>query len=175
VAGATVAGVATGADGSATVGPFARRGYHALKARKPGTIRSNRVRVCVTGGYDGACAPLGRITDIRYGERFRRRAAPRRLRGVIEAAPLGLKTVKLRLTRRAGGRWYVYSAARRRFVRRPAGTRRAFAIERRRDWSYRLPRRLGRGRYTLDVLATDLKGDRDRVRNGRSRVRFSVR
>ena len=175
VAGATVRGVVTGPAGLATVGPFERAGYHALKARQPGAIRSNRLRLCVTSGTDGACAPLDRITDIRDGQRFRRSNAPRRLRGVIEAAPFGVKRLQLRLTRQRGGRWYVYSAAQRRFVRRPAGTRRAFAIRRSRDWSYRLPSRLGRGRYVLDALATDRNGNRDRVERGRSRMVFSVR
>ena len=55
VAGATVAGSVSAADGTVTVGPFTDRGDHDLKATKPGAIRSNRVRVCVTAGADGAC------------------------------------------------------------------------------------------------------------------------
>jgi hypothetical protein len=149
VAGAVVAGVPTGLDGRATVGPFSR-GYHDLKATKPGTVRSNRLRVCVTG----RCAPIVRITDIRKGHRFGRHAAPRRLRGVVETAPFGLKKLRLKLTRRVSGQTLHAT----------------FRVKPRRDWSLRLPARPGRGRYVLVAIATDRKGHR-----GHSRVAFSVR
>ena len=55
IAGATVEAGSSGADGAVTVGPYDARGDHDLKATKPGAIRSNRVRVCVTDGADGAC------------------------------------------------------------------------------------------------------------------------
>jgi hypothetical protein len=55
VAGASVGGQASGADGALTVGPFTARGPQSFKAAKPGAIRSNRVSVCVTDGGDGAC------------------------------------------------------------------------------------------------------------------------
>jgi hypothetical protein len=55
VAGATVDGRTTGADGSATVGPYDARGNHDLKATRAHAIRSNRVRICVTDGADGFC------------------------------------------------------------------------------------------------------------------------
>lgn len=55
VDGATVGGVTTGADGTAVVGPLTQRGDHDLKAAKAGTVRSNRLRVCVTDGADGFC------------------------------------------------------------------------------------------------------------------------
>ena len=55
VAGASVGGATTGADGTATVGPFATRGPQAFKASKPGTIRSNILGVCVSDGADGFC------------------------------------------------------------------------------------------------------------------------
>ncbi len=55
VAGATVDGHSTGADGTATVGPFTTPGDHDLKATKTGAIRSSRLRVCVTTGDDGYC------------------------------------------------------------------------------------------------------------------------
>ncbi|MEA2278502.1 MAG: hypothetical protein QOC78_3462 [Solirubrobacteraceae bacterium] len=55
VAGAAVEGQTSGADGTVTVGPYDVRGDRDLKASKAGSIRSNRVRVCVTDGADGAC------------------------------------------------------------------------------------------------------------------------
>jgi hypothetical protein len=148
VAGARVAGTTTNMDGDAQVGPFSR-GYHVLKATKPGTVRSNGFRICVTG--PGACAPLVRITDIRGGERFARSAAPRRLRGVVEAAPAGLKSIRLKLTRRGHGT-------------------RTLAVHRAFDFSKRLGSRLPRGRYVLKALARDKHG-----RTGTDRVVFSVR
>jgi hypothetical protein len=145
VAGATVAGATTGADGSATVGPFSH-GYHVLKASKAGTVRSNGVRICA-----GGCAPLVRITDIRGGQRFGHGAGPRRLRGVVEAAPSGLKSIRLKLTRRGHGM-------------RTLAVRRAF------DFSKRLGSRLPRGRYVLKAVARDRRGAA-----GTDRVVFSVR
>jgi hypothetical protein len=174
VTGATVRGATTGADGAAAVAALPR-GYHALKAFQPGAIRSNVVRVCVSTGTDGACPPLARITDIRPGQRFRPASAPRRLRGVVEAAPFGLRSVALRLTKRVGDRSYAYSDARGRFARTRGGRAGLFAIARARDWSYALPRRLARGRYVLDAVATDRRGVAPAPRGGTTRVPFSVR
>jgi hypothetical protein len=41
--------------------------------------------------------------------------------------------------------------------------------------SYLLPHRLGRGRYVLDVIATDGAGNREALARGTSRVVFFVR
>ncbi len=54
VAGATVGGQTTGADGSARV-VLAAAGPASFKATKSGAIRSNAVAVCATTGSDGAC------------------------------------------------------------------------------------------------------------------------
>ena len=148
VEGATVGGTTTAADGTATVGPLSR-GYHVLKARKAGSVRSNGVRICVTA--PGACAPLVRITDIRGGQRFARSAAPRRLRGVVRAAPFGLRSVTLRLARRGHGT-------------RTLKVHRAFGFSR------ALLARLPRGRYVLRAVARDRRGVA-----GTDRVAFSVR
>jgi hypothetical protein len=166
VAGASVGGATTGADGTATL-TFTDPGYQRLKAEKEGAIRSNLLRICA-----GECAPIGRITDIEDGDHLDR--GPRKLRGVIEAAPLELDRIRLRLVRRRGGRWFVYSKAREAFVRRPEGTRKAFGIAAEQDWAYKLPHRLGRGRYVLDVIARDEARNKDAVERGRSRVVFHV-
>lgn len=56
VAGASVGGATTGADGTATIGPFTTRGAQApVKATKDGLVRSNALAVCVTDGGDGFC------------------------------------------------------------------------------------------------------------------------
>jgi hypothetical protein len=148
VAGATVGGTVSGADGTATVGPLSG-GYHVLKASKPGTVRSNGVRVCVTAA--GACAPLVQITDIRGGERFARSAAPRRLRGVVAAAPFGLKSIRLLLTRRGHGT-------------------QTLTVHRASDFSRGLLARLPRGHYVLKAVARDRRGNA-----GTDKVVFTVR
>src|SRR3954467_6024148 len=55
VSGAAVEGKATGADGTATVGPYDARGDHAFKATHANAIRSNALHLCVTDGADGFC------------------------------------------------------------------------------------------------------------------------
>jgi hypothetical protein len=59
IAGAGVGGQVTGADGAATVGPFAQTGPQTFKATKSGAVRSNALGVCVTSGADGACGTTG--------------------------------------------------------------------------------------------------------------------
>jgi hypothetical protein len=197
VPGARVGGATTGADGSALVGPFGSRGDHDLKAEADRAIRSNRLRVCVTDGADGACgtrtstgggggggapvaaadkvAPVGRILEIREGQRFTRRRAPRTLRGSVAPDPSGLRMVKLSLTRSSGGDCQWYSSSRERFRGSHCGRRVYFSVGDRADWSYLLPHRLGKGRYVLDAIAIDKAGNRDRLARGRSRVVFFVR
>jgi hypothetical protein len=193
VGGATVAGATTAADGTASIGPFTARGAQVLKAEKAGMVRSNRLRVCVTDGADGACgtrieqppardttAPTVTILGIRMGQHFSRRRAPRELRGAVSADPSGLRAVKLRLTRRLRGtRWY-FSGSKERFVKRrcgkPPAKRRcgkppAFKVGESTDWSYLLPARLRRGRYVLEAYAIDRASNRGKE----SRVVFRVR
>jgi hypothetical protein len=166
VAGATVAGRVTGADGTVTVGPLTARGNNDFKATRTGAIRSNRVRVCVTDGGDGACgtltpsppdttAPVSTIAGIRNGQRFSRRSAPRELRGVASDDPSGLWAVKIRLTRRLGGTCWYFSGSKERFLKRTCGKKYAFKVGEQPEWSYLLPSRLPRGRYVLETYAID--------------------
>jgi hypothetical protein len=184
VAGAAVAGAVTGADGRAAVGPATTRGPVDLKASKAGAVRSNRLRVCVTDGADGACGttvprpsapdttgPVARILGIRDGRRFSRRRAPRDLHGTVSADPSGLWAVKLRLTRRRGGRCWYFSGTRERFVRRTCRKPYAFKVGDQPRWSYLLPSRLRRGRYVLEAYAIDKAFNRGAL----DRVRFRVR
>jgi hypothetical protein len=176
VAGATVGGETTGADGTARVGPLPEAAHVDFKASKPGTIRSNRLRVCVT---DQNCpdrdstAPLARISGPRDGRTYRR--GPRLLRGRIGADPAGLNAVRMSLQRKVDGRCSAYSVRRERFVRRRCGAHPTFKIGSDADWSYLLPKRLAAGRYDLRIVAVDQAGNRDRVRRGRNRVVFNVR
>jgi hypothetical protein len=186
VAGAGVGGRTTGADGTAVIGPFAQRGAQDFKATKANTVRSNRLRICVSDGSDGFCgtgagspaAPATRDTTapattlaLRDGSVFSRRRAPRLLRGSVEADPSGLQAVKLRLTRRVGGRCAYFSGRRERFRPVRCGRGSFFRIGDRADWSYLLPKRLGRGRYVLEAKAIDGAFNRGPVARVRLRVR----
>jgi hypothetical protein len=184
VAGATVGGKATGADGTAVVGPLNARGIADFKATKTGAIRSNRVRVCVTDGQDGACgsqlpqlaapdrtAPVATIKGIRDGQRFSRRRAPRKLRGSVVEDRSGLWAVKIRLTRKLGGKCWYFSGSKERFLKRRCGKKHAFKVGEQPEWSYLLPSRLPRGRYVLDTYALDNAFNRSTT----ARVRFRVR
>jgi hypothetical protein len=185
VSGATVSGpgatAGTGPDGRATL---VLSGSGVVKATRPGNAASGAEPVSVV---DAAVAPsvpapvadtagpVVRIAGIRDGQRFRRRRAPRLLRGTVDPDPSGLRAVKLRLTRQVGGRCWYFSGERERFLRRRCGTRHAFKVGEAARWSYLLPARLGRGRYVLDAYALDRAGNRDRLARGRSRVVFYVR
>ncbi len=182
VGGATIGGALTAGDGTATIGPFTTRGVHDLKAEKAGMVRSNRMRVCVSDGADGACgtsvlpsrdttAPTSTILGIRDGQRFSRRRAPRELRGTASADPSGLWAVKIRLTRRHRGTCWYFSGSKERLLERTCGKQYAFKVGESTDWSYLLPARLPRGRYTLDAYAVD----RAFNRGAETRVRFRVR
>jgi hypothetical protein len=189
VAGAAVGDRASGADGTVAAGPWSDRGDHDLKATKDGAIRSNRVRVCVSDGADGACgtalpgrpgpqavpdrtAPVARLSGLRDKQVFRR--GPRALRGSFSDAS-GIRTVKLRLTRRVGRKCWYFSGRMERFRGARCGRGAYFAIGDRADWSYLLPSRLRSGRYRLDAIAIDRAGNRTPLERGRTRVVFTVR
>jgi hypothetical protein len=192
VAGATVDGRQSATDGGVVVGPFGDRGNHDEKASKDGAIRSNRLRVCVTDGADGACgttvagtpkppavvagphrtppkATLCGLTDHALLA-----TGPRVLRGSF-ADPAGIKAVKLRLTKRAGRRCWYFSGSSERFRAVRCGRGAYFGIGDRADWSYLLPARLGPGRYVLDAVAIDGAGNRTPLVRGSTRVVFTVR
>ena len=196
VAGASVGGATTGADGRASV-TLTGRGPTEFKATKAGAIRSNRAAVCVTDGQDGQCgvgaagrppapvaapappaardaaAPAARIAGVREQARFTRARAPRELR-FSAVDPSGLASLKLRLTRRSGARCAYLSGSKDRFVASRCG--RAFPFALAADaTSFLIPERLGRGRYVLDLLATDRAGNRTPLARGTTRIVFTVR
>jgi hypothetical protein len=179
VAGATVDGQTSGADGLVTVGPFTTIGDHDVKATKTGAVRSNRLRVCVTDGADGACgtlvpdttAPTATIAGIRNHQTFSRKRAPRELHGTVTADPSGLWAVKIRLTRKLGTTCWYFSGSKERFLKRTCGKKYAFKVGDRPEWSYLLPARLPRGSYVLDTYAIDNVFNHGSTK----RVRFRVR
>ena len=88
----------------------------------------------------------------------------------MSADPSGLKSVRLSITRRRGERCWAFDGAAERFARHRCGGSRSFRIGDRADWSYLLPKRLPRGRYTIRVVAIDNAGN-DRATATAIRVR----
>jgi hypothetical protein len=191
IVGASVGGTTTGVDGTATV-TYDTPGTRRLKAERADSLRSNALDVCVYTPGSGDCGtdkppvqqvptepgepgpgpdrtrPLTTVTSIKSGKRYKR--GPRELAGRV-ADESGIFGVYIRLRRFSGGRCTWYSVGRERFLKRPRDCERAHfhRIGNEASWSYLLPRRLGEGRYILDVKAID------RAFNaGRTQVPFSV-
>jgi hypothetical protein len=183
-AGATVSAdgrsFTAGADGVAHV-TVPDRGLAGVRATKAGYVRSTTEPVCVDCGTPPPAqpgAPAARDTTapsttlaLKSGSVFSRRKAPRVLRGSVDADPSGLLAVKLKLTRKVGRKCSYFSGRRERFVPMRCGHGSFFKIGDRADWSYLLPKRLGRGRYVLDAKAIDGAYNRGPV----ARVRFRVK
>ena len=168
-----------GADGVAEL-TFTGSGPVAVQATKPGHVRSETEATCVTTGADGACgtqslpggpsgappaavpdttAPVASIAGLKRGAVFSRRKAPRELRGTVTADPSGLKSVRLSILRKRGGRCWTFDGARERFERHRCGGSSSFRIGDRAEWSYLLPKRLAKGRYTIKAVAIDKVGN----------------
>jgi len=206
-AGASVAGaeapVPTDAAGKATL-TLTARGPAAIRATL-GLARSVVIPTCVTDGADGFCntttqpatatAPgasaavrdttpaLGRIAAIREQQHFAHGRGPRDLRGTVAADPSGLSEVRLRLTRRSGGRCERFDGTAARWVTATrCGTENArfFSIGSAASWSYLLPAALTPGRYVLDTQTVDGAGnvtrgaDRGTPDQARNRAVFTV-
>jgi hypothetical protein len=199
-AGATVTGggatATTNAAGAASL-TLNAHGPVTLTATKDVRVRES-VTVCVTDGADGACgsaaakgaqgvagataiadrtAPRARLLSPRSGHVYRfSRFSPRLIHIAVAESGSGIRTVKLRLTRRVGKRCFSYSGRRERFIGAKCGRGFFFTIGDRQDFTYLLPRRLPRGHYVLDVNAIDKAFNRDSVGvRGRNRSVFDVR
>jgi hypothetical protein len=172
VAGATVSGGGTsavsGANGTAVL-VFAQPGEVVLRASKAGSVVSAARGVTVTA--PGAApppapptardttAPTATIAGLRNGRVFSRKRAPRELRGTVSADPSGIKSVRLSIVRRNKGRCWAFDGRSERFERHRCGGSRSFRIGDGAEWSYLLPKRLPRGRYTIRVAAIDKAGN----------------
>ena len=179
--GATVAyggaSATAGADGNAQL-TFGSGGAVAIQATQPGHVRSATAFTCVTSGSDGNCgtqlppsavlgteipddetAPRASFARLKNGKVYKRRDAPRRLRGSVTPDPSGLKSVRLSILREVGDRCWTFDGASERFERHRCGGRDSFRIGDRADWSYLLPERLGKGRYSIRAVAIDKAGN----------------
>lgn len=175
VRGAAVAGKVTGADGTVRLA-VGKRGPRSFKATMKGAIRSAEHVICVTDGRaDGFCGSRDRLVPkisvlgIEGGAVFARKAAPRELGGTV-TDPSGVRAVKLSLERRTGSRCEAFSGRDERFKRAACDGAKPFRVGRSADWSYLLPKRLGKGSYVLEVHAEDKAGN-----GAAKRVRFRVR
>jgi hypothetical protein len=204
VQGASVGGATTDANGVAAV-TIDATGTTGLRATHAGNIRTATESVCVHDGDDGTCgttkpnippppcihngddglcgtpdhkATYGFITSIHEHQHFRKGHGPRELKGTSDPDPSGLKDVQLRLTRNDRGRCSTFNDAKLRFVRMMrCGARRGtwFSIGSKADWTYLLPKALGRGRYVLDLKTIDGAGNADdTLARTRNRVVFFV-
>jgi hypothetical protein len=196
VAGATVGAATTDAAGNATLTLGA--GVQQLKATKAGAIRSNALVVAVApAGAAGAAgagaapvpgaavagalvdrtAPRARLLSPRNGHTYRlRRFSPRLIHVAVAESGSGIRTVKLRLTRRVGNRCFAFSGRRDRFIGTKCGGGFFFSVSDRADLTFLLPQRLRRGHYVLDAEAIDKAFNRDAVgERGRNRSVFDVR
>lgn len=182
VAGASVGGATTDSSGRATV-TIPQAGIVRLKASAPGSIRSNALVVGAgvappkTAAAVDRTAPVARLLSPRSGHVYRFRTfSPRLIHIAVAESGSGIRSVKLRLTRRVGKRCFSYSGRRERFIGAKCGTGFFFTVSDRADFTYLLPARLPRGHYVLDVSATDKAFNRDRVgQRGRNRSVFDVR
>jgi hypothetical protein len=192
VAGASVGGTTTDAAGNARV-TLTAPGIQRLKAEEATSVRSNALVVAVGAAAQAAqgaaqgvagiaidrTAPRARLLSPRSGHVYRRaKFSPRLIRVAVAETGSGVRTVKLRLTRRVGNRCFSFSGKRERFIGAKCGSGAGFffTVSDRSDVSYLLPERLARGHYVLDVEAIDRSFNRDTVGDrGRNRSVFDVR
>jgi hypothetical protein len=180
-AGATVsfggATATTATDGTAQL-TFSGTGARTVQATKPGHVRSAVEATCVTTGSDGACgsqvpatnarggqaeddktAPRAKFARLKNGKVYKRKRAPRKLSGSVSADPSGLLSVRLSILRKVGDRCWAFDGDSERFERHRCGGRSSFKIGDRAEWSYLLPKRLGKGRYVIRAVAIDNAGN----------------
>ena len=128
-------------------------------SRDGGGTRRRRGSPAGTAEPDDETAPVASFARLKNGKVYKRRNAPRRLRGSVTPDPSGLKSVRLSILRKVGDRCWTFDGASERFERHRCGGRDSFRIGDRADWSYLLPERLGKGRYTIRAVAIDNAGN----------------
>ncbi|HEV7529678.1 MAG TPA: hypothetical protein VGO29_12340 [Solirubrobacteraceae bacterium] len=124
--------------------------------------------------YKGAYAVVARASGALDGHVYPARRAPRLLGGTV-SAHTSLASVSLRLRRSFHGRCFAFDAISARFVRNRCGQGSFFKVSTSSRFSYLLPAALARGRYVLDIEATDTAGNHTTLARGSSRIVFYVR
>ncbi|HEY3829346.1 MAG TPA: hypothetical protein VGL57_09130 [Solirubrobacteraceae bacterium] len=171
-------------------------------AEEPKSI-PGEVLICAHAGNDGTCGtttapgksnpPLANDEDptvrapytgpyallaaagIHEGHVYSTHSAPRVLAGKVSTQS-SVTSISLRLRRSYKGRCWAYSGSRERL--QPARCRQGdfFKVASGGDsFSYLLPARLPRGRYVLDIQATDSAGNHTTLARGSSRIVFYVK
>ena len=111
------------------------------------------------GAATDKTAPTATLSGLKNGQVFSRKRAPRSCAAPSSADPSGLKSVRLSILRKVGGRCWAFDGESERFERHRCGGTCSFRIGDRAEWSYLLPKRLPRGRYTIRVVAIDKAGN----------------
>jgi hypothetical protein len=124
--------------------------------------------------YKGPYAVVAHATDLLDGHTYTRAQAPRLLRGTT-LSHAQVASVGLRLRRTLHGHCFAYNGVSERFVRTRCGGGSFFKVASTPSFSYLLPSALQRGRYVLDIQASDVAGNRTSLARGTSRVVFYVR
>jgi hypothetical protein len=168
--------VTTGADGTARLS-LPSPGPVSIEATKAGRVRTAAL-TCVTTGSDGSCgtqlppnavlgttkpddktAPVASFSRLRNGKVFKHKRGPRKLAGSVTPDPSGLLSVRLSILRRTATGCWAFEGARERFEPHRCGGHSSFRIGDRAEWTYLLPKRLPKGRYTIRAVAVDNAGN----------------
>ncbi|MHB8235283.1 MAG: hypothetical protein ACYDHT_11585 [Solirubrobacteraceae bacterium] len=202
--GATVTGggasASTDASGHATLA-LSQTGNVQLRVTAPASVPSEAT-VCVHKGNDGNCGSVASTTPSSSGvlgstttsaaaykgpyavvatatgvvdsHVYTPATAPRLLHGTA-VAHTRIASVSLRLRRSYHHHCWAYNGISERFVRTRCGGGSFFKVASTPSFSYLLPGALKRGRYVLDIEATDAAGNRTSLARGSSRLVFYVR
>jgi hypothetical protein len=140
----------------------------------PGPSTTTTSTAAVVPPYKGPFAIVAKASDVLDGNVYKPSNAPRVLSGTV-AAHARVASVSLRLRRSYRGRCWAYNGVSARFVRVRCGRGAFFAVSKAPTFSYLLPGALARGRYVLDIEATDAVGNRTSLARGSTRIVFYVR
>lgn len=127
-----------------------------------------------SSSYKGPFAVVAKLAGLIDGHHYLRGRAPRVLAGKVLAHST-VASVSLRLRRSYWGRCYAYLGRSERFASARCGEGSFFKVGTQSSFSYLLPGSLPRGRYVLDVQATDAARNRTTLARGTSRIVFYVR
>jgi hypothetical protein len=123
--------------------------------------------------YTGPFAVVARMSGLSEGHVYPPGHGPRVLSGSV-VGHSAISSVSLQLRRSYRGRCSSYDATRGRFVSARCGQGLSFSVASTGSFSYLLPASLARGRYVLDIHATDALGNRTTLARGTTRTVFRV-